>query len=263
MVPAAARGSAALLQALSRGPHRQLRRPQDPRSVLPLRQPVRLQPQLPVRLGAGARAGGRGRLSRQRARDARHPRLRHRASRDLRVAEPPHVRRRADPPARRPARPQDGPGRPRGLPPGRGVDEGAHRLSHGERLPRVPLRARDAAEGRPLRVHVQPARLPRVRDRAVGPLPPDRRRAEEAVRRRLQPARPQGLRRAREVGPRRERGPRVPQVAQGQAPAAGRGGGGRARPRSSASRIRPTRSSPRSARSRAPPSCAWPPSGPA
>ena len=47
-----------------------------PAAVLPLRQPLRLQPELPVRVGAGAAAGGRRALSGQRARDARDHRLR-------------------------------------------------------------------------------------------------------------------------------------------------------------------------------------------
>src|SRR5436190_4518039 len=127
----ASRGSTAVLQALPRGPHRQLRRAPRSGPVLPLRQPVRLQPEFPVQVAAGARAGGRGGLSRERPGDARRDRLFDPAPRDLCVAQPAYVRRRADPPPRRQARPQDGPDRPRDLSPGRGVGEGAHGLPDG------------------------------------------------------------------------------------------------------------------------------------
>ncbi len=160
-----------------------------PAPYLPLRQPVRLQPQFPVRVGAGAAAGRRGALSGQRARDARDPRIRDQPPEHLRVAQPAHLRRRAHPAARRQARQQDGPGGPRDLRAGRGVDDRAHRLRDGERLPRVPLRAREAAARRPHRLRVPPARRARLRDRAVGPLPAARHRAQEAVRRPLRQVR--------------------------------------------------------------------------
>ena len=52
MVPRQPEDSGPLLQALPRGPHRQLRRPAHSRPALPGRQPLRLQPQLPVPVGA-------------------------------------------------------------------------------------------------------------------------------------------------------------------------------------------------------------------
>ncbi len=76
-----ARGSGPVLQALSRRAHRQLRRPAHPEPSFPVRQPVRLQPQFPVLVGAGVAAGRRRTLPRQRARDARDPGIRHRRTR--------------------------------------------------------------------------------------------------------------------------------------------------------------------------------------
>ena len=76
----------------------------DSRAVLPLRQPVRLQPELSLRVGAGAAAGRRGALSGQRAGDARDPGVRDPPSEHLCLAQPAHVRRRAHPAARRQAR---------------------------------------------------------------------------------------------------------------------------------------------------------------
>ena len=89
-----ARGSGPVLQALSGRAHRQLRRPAHPEPSFPVRQPVRLQSQFPVFVGAGVAAGRRRALPGQRARDAGDPGLRDRPPEHLRVAQPAHVRRR-------------------------------------------------------------------------------------------------------------------------------------------------------------------------
>ena len=81
--------------------------------------------------------------------------------RDLRLDQPPHLRRRPHPPARPRARQQDGPERPRGVPPGRGLDGGARRLPDGVGLRGVPLRARQAAPRRRHRLRLPPARRDR------------------------------------------------------------------------------------------------------
>ena len=111
MLPRGHRRSAAVLQALSRGRHRELRRPQRAVAVFPVRQPDRPQPQLPVLLGARFQAGGRGRVPAVRDGVARGRGLRDAAPRDLPLAQPAHVRRRVHPPARRQARHEDGPAR--------------------------------------------------------------------------------------------------------------------------------------------------------
>ena len=114
----------ALLQALSRRDDRQLRRPPHPR--------IRTSsPTTSTTSTATSPTRGRRSTSRKAPGDypGSAPETRAvmdfatRAPEHLRVAQPAHLRRRADPPAGRQARRQDGPGRPRDLPPGRGVDD--------------------------------------------------------------------------------------------------------------------------------------------
>ena len=75
------RRSAAVLQGLSGRRHREFRRQQRADAALPVRQPDRPQPQLPVLLGARLQAGGRGRVSAERGRVARRRRVRDRSIR--------------------------------------------------------------------------------------------------------------------------------------------------------------------------------------
>jgi hypothetical protein len=113
----------------------QLRRPAHSGPLLPLRQPLRLQPQFPLLLGQRAGPGRRRSVPGQRSGDARDPRVRHEAPAHHHLAQPAHLRRRAHPPDGRQAGPQDGSGGSRHLQAGGGVDDGAHDLPDRERLP--------------------------------------------------------------------------------------------------------------------------------
>ena len=94
------RRSAAVLQDLSRGRHREFRWPQRSVAVLPVRQPDGPQPEFPVRVGARFQAGGRGGVPALRDGVACRRGLRDPAPRDLPLAQPAHVRRRLHPSAR-------------------------------------------------------------------------------------------------------------------------------------------------------------------
>ncbi|MBK9037479.1 MAG: hypothetical protein IPL61_40585 [Myxococcales bacterium] len=172
---------------------------------------------------------GAGRFPAVGAREPRGGRVRVRPPRDLRVAEPPHLRRGVHPPARPRRRQQARPGRPRALPPARGLGHRDHRLPDGVGLRGVPLRARPAAARRPHRLRLPPARRVRVRRRAVGHLRAARPAAPQEVRRPLHPPDPRRSDQAGGVGSRPQPRPADPAVARGGPPAAGPGRGRRRR----------------------------------
>ena len=177
-----------VLQGLPRGRDRELRRRARPRSVLPLRQ--RAPTSTATSRGRWApehEQVGAGRVSRAASpRVARGRRVPSRAPRDLRVAQPPHVRRRVHPPARPRARRQDGP---------RGPRASSASSSSGARSSPAIRRCRGFEEflyepEKPLHgdltdyAYHQRGCIAYV-VRALGPVPAARHRAQEAVRRPL------------------------------------------------------------------------------
>src|SRR5207249_1029417 len=146
---------------------------------------------------------------------------------NLLLAQPAHLRRRVHPPARQRARQQDEPERSRAVPADRRVGREDRRLPDGERIRAVHLRAGKADLRRPHRLRLPRARRDRLRLRAVGPFRAPRDRAQEAVRRPLQPSHARQPARAGEARPRAEPGPHLPRLEALPTPAAGRGRSGR------------------------------------
>ena len=89
-----------------------------------------------------------------------------------------------------------------------------------QRLPRVPVRARQAPARGPVGLRLPPARGPGLRGRALGPLPATRHRAQEALRRPLREVLAQGHAGAGRVRPPAQRRPDVQTLEEGRASAA-------------------------------------------